>query len=107
MTKRRRVHASNHATVKARAIEVKPAPSACPDTSTMTFAPADPGANEATHACARCGTTISDRYPFPDCTRCAIEANKQNPEVLAWREQQRASARDRIAAMKAKQDEGR
>jgi hypothetical protein len=48
------------------------------------------------HACSNCGVAISNRYPFPDCTRCAIEANKRNPEVLAWRAAKRAAAYERL-----------
>lgn len=67
---------------------------------------ADPTASTAspTHPCSSCAAPISDRYPFPDCTRCAMVANANNPDVVAWRQNKRAEARERIANMKAKQE---
>lgn len=53
--------------------------------------------SDNTHLCANCGATISNRYPFDDCTRCSIEANKHNPEVVAWRAARRVAAYERLA----------
>lgn len=63
----------------------------------------DPGVTD-THACRRCGAPIANRYAFDDCTRCALDANARNPEVVAWRAAQIQASRERIAAMKAKKE---
>lgn len=75
-------------------------------TATTTSEHADPGVVTAipTHPCSSCAAPISDRYPFPDCTRCAMVANANNTDVVAWRQNKRAEARERIANMKAKQE---
>lgn len=65
----------------------------------------DPGASETTHPCKRCGAPIANRFAFEDCTRCALTALNESPEIRAWRESKRAAALERIAAMKAKQED--
>lgn len=60
----------------------------------------------ATSRPCRCGALIPSRYSFADCTRCAMLYNGTSPEVVAWRAERRALARERIAALKAKLAEG-
>lgn len=57
--------------------------------------------------CRSCGALVSTRYAFgSDCTACAIKANATSPDVIAWRDQQRQAARDRIAEMKRRKAAG-
>lgn len=50
-----------------------------------------------TRACIRCGAAILARYAFRDCTRCAFDALRTDPELIAWRAEQRAAAYERLA----------